>query len=286
MTILGILLAGWILARLKFLPWPARVALVLLGAYGVAAWVVGITTRTPYAALLHGQSLWEKLPFWLQGAFIGAVVVAPIGLIGEIAERIHQRWRRVDAASSGFQQAVALAMSVVVSLTGFNSSADQGIGRTSQNNTAELTLPVGDNLTAPEPPSTPVNPDELVTKVESWIQHTPEVRYSLTARAGALGSGVEPAFFFVRDRIRYEAYSGVLRGDQQTFLTRAGNSFDRSLLLAKLLKLNGLPTRFVNGQLSHADAERLFARIFEPPSARRKMCRPLGPLQAQGRPLS
>jgi len=263
-TILGILLAGWILARLKLLPWPVRVAVVVLGTYGVAAFVAGILSRTPYAALLHGQSLWKKLPFWLQGAFIGGVVVAPLGLIGEIAERIHGRWRRLDAGRSGYQQAVALAMSVVVTLTAFNSSAHQGIGRIFQHNTAELTLPVGDDLTAPDPPSKPLNPDELVTRIESWIQQTPKGRYSLTARAEALGSGVEPAFFFVRDNIRYESYSGILRGDEQTFQARSGNSFDRSLLLAKLLKLKSVPTRFVSGSLSSADAERLFARIFEP----------------------
>ena len=64
-TILGILLSGWILARVKFLPWPARVGFALLAAYGVAGFVVGILARTPYAALLHGGGLWAKLPGWL-----------------------------------------------------------------------------------------------------------------------------------------------------------------------------------------------------------------------------
>jgi hypothetical protein len=89
-TILGILLAGWILVRLKFLPWPARGALVLVAAYGVAAFVVGIMARTPYAALLHGGSLWEKLPFWLQGAFIGAVVVLPAALLLQLVTGVSQ----------------------------------------------------------------------------------------------------------------------------------------------------------------------------------------------------
>jgi len=117
----------------------------------------------------------------------------------------------------------------------------------------------------PQMPSRPsVSPDELVARSEALSKAIPRVRYDPAARAQALGPGVDPAFRFVRDQIRYEAYPGVLRGAQGTYAARAGNAFDRSLLLADLLERKGLKIRFAMGRLPRPPAERLFARIFDP----------------------
>jgi len=261
-TILGILLAGWILARLDFLPWPARAVLVLLALYAVAAFVIGIMAHAPYAALLHGGSLWEKLPFWLQGAFVGAVVLAPIGLIAGMIDWIGPR-RNLQSTSWGVQQGIALCMTWVIALVSF--VEPPGLGSSFPGNTAELAPAADDTPLLPEPMPSPENPSALETRFEAWQDASPKTRYDLSAKANALSAGVEPAFFFVRENIRYESYSGALRGDEQTFLSRAGNSLDRSLLLASLLKLKGVSTRFAIGRLSRTNAEKLFDRIFEPP---------------------
>lgn len=114
------------------------------------------------------------------------------------------------------------------------------------------------------PPRSQVNPDDLVARTEALVRSVPRVRYDLAARAQTLGPGVDPTFRFVRDQIRFEAYPGVLRGAEGTYVTRAGNAFDRSFLLAELLKRKGVKTRFAVGKLPRPQAERLFARIFEP----------------------
>lgn len=93
---------------------------------------------------------------------------------------------------------------------------------------------------------------------------TPVDRYELQSRAQSLPAGVEAAFGFVRDHVRYEAYRGVLRGAEVTYTARAGNAYDRSLLLAELLGAKGISTRFALGTLGRPETERLFARIFEP----------------------
>src|SRR3990172_2218842 len=74
------------------------------------------------------------------------------------------------------------------------------------------------------PPGSSIKPDDLVARAEALIRSVPGVRYDLAARAQGLGSGVDPTFRFVRDQIRFEAYPGVLRGAEGTYLTRAGNA--------------------------------------------------------------
>lgn len=87
--------------------------------------------------------------------------------------------------------------------------------------------------------------------------------WDVDARAGALGPGVAPAFHYVRDAIRFEAYAGVLRGASGAYMARAGNAADRALLLARLLQLKGLRTRFAFGTLAAADQDRLWQRVFD-----------------------
>ena len=83
-------------------------------------------------------------------------------------------------------------------------------------------------------------------------------------RARELGDGVEPAFTFVRDQVRYEPYAGALRGAKCAYVTGAANAVDRSLLLARLLEQKGIATRFARGRLANAEAEKLLSRTFEP----------------------
>lgn len=91
--------------------------------------------------------------------------------------------------------------------------------------------------------------------------------YSVDAAAAALGSGVVPAFEFVRDRIGFEAYSGALRGAGGTLAHGAGNATDRALLLSDLLRRKGFSTRFVIGRVDAARAAELYDRLFPIPRA-------------------
>jgi transglutaminase-like putative cysteine protease len=142
-----------------------------------------------------------------------------------------------------------------------------------------LSLPSSESLSSVSPlaASLPkraaLDPQKLVAETEALIRQVPEARYDLEARARELKAGIEPAFALVRDEIRLESYAGVLHGASGTYLARAGNAPDRSLLLARLLELKGVPARFAIGQLSTEDAERLLAHVFDPP--RVAMARPV-----------
>lgn len=70
--------------------------------------------------------------------------------------------------------------------------------------------------------------------------------------AGQLGNDAEAIFRFVADEVRYEPYSGQLRGAAGTYFERAGNSVDQSLLLARVLGAIDVRTRLAVGALDEA----------------------------------
>lgn len=108
--------------------------------------------------------------------------------------------------------------------------------------------------------------DEALRRAEAFAKRYEASRYDLDAFAKTLPPGAEPAFAFVRDQVRFEAYPGVLRGARTTFATRAGNAYDRSLLLADLLDRQGIPTRFALARLAPERTSALFERMFAPRS--------------------
>ena len=75
--------------------------------------------------------------------------------------------------------------------------------------------------------------------------------------AEALGADPEAIFRYVADGIRYEPYSGVLRGAAGTWYSRAGNSADQALLLAKLLEGAGVDSRYATGAIDEATQQAL-----------------------------
>lgn len=68
--------------------------------------------------------------------------------------------------------------------------------------------------------------------------------------------GYEEAFANVRDFVGFEVYNGCLKGPDGTRIDGAGNSLDRALLLAQMLKTRGYAPRIAYGRLG-TDALRL-----------------------------
>jgi hypothetical protein len=76
-----------------------RIIILALGAYAVAAFAQGLMRGTPFPDLLRGHSEWQRVPYWLQGAFLGAAVLTPLAFTRELivsmsvlALRGHLRW--------------------------------------------------------------------------------------------------------------------------------------------------------------------------------------------------
>ena len=58
--------------------------ILVLGTYAVAAFSVGLTRGTPLPDLLRGHSEWQRAPYWLQGAYLGAIVLGPLAFAREL----------------------------------------------------------------------------------------------------------------------------------------------------------------------------------------------------------
>ena len=82
---------------------------------------------------------------------------------------------------------------------------------------------------------------------------------AITELAASLGRDPERIFRWVQEEIRYEPYSGILRGAKGTLLARAGNSADQAVLLADLLKASAVPVRYVTGSLDPTSRDALMA---------------------------
>ncbi len=80
--------------------------------------------------------------------------------------------------------------------------------------------------------------------------------------ADTLDYEIEVAHLFVRDRVRFEPYLGVLKGPQGTAMTLAGNAFDQALLLANLINIMGGEAQLVTGSLDNASTDLLLNRAF------------------------
>lgn len=83
-TLLVVVLAGLRLAVADGLPCWLWILFAALTIYAAAALGIGVMAGTPYPELLHGRGFWLPLPFWMQGAFLGAFVLVPLALVGEI----------------------------------------------------------------------------------------------------------------------------------------------------------------------------------------------------------
>lgn len=268
MSALGIAGATVLLMRSPS-PLAARAIGALLGAYGIVAFALAAKSGTSYPALFHGSSFWSHAPSWLQGAVVGNLYVVPAALVVGLTGRFS---KPAAPGSQGFSFAMAsLGMCVVVALVGLRAQGDMSSDGV---RTAETFGVAGAEAAPASAEATPIDADDYqqMSKAFDRLNAAADVLngkmdhslFEIDALAAKLGSDPAVILQFVRDEIRYEPYVGALRGALGTLVSRAGNSLDRSLLLAALLQKAGLSVQISNGTLGDADARALVLRVFEP----------------------
>ena len=107
--------------------------------------------------------------------------------------------------------------------------------------------------------------NELAALAEELRTTIDRREFDLSVLLDVLDYDAERIIEYVTKSIRFEQYSGVLRGARGTLMAGAGNSFDQSMLLATLLKDAGYEARILRGKLSAAQAKQLVSGIGQQP---------------------
>jgi hypothetical protein len=105
-----------------------------------------------------------------------------------------------------------------------------------------------------------------LTRLQSYLDGFPKALTEVDALAQTLTTP-EAAFEYVRDRVAFEPYPGVMKGARATLLTHGGNSLDRALLLAAILKQNGVAVKIAHRKLTPDQAQKLLQQIALQPGA-------------------
>jgi hypothetical protein len=117
----------------------------------------------------------------------------------------------------------------------------------------------------PAPPPAEVDIDAQNDALLALAQAMDPEAWSTDALVARYLGDRDAAFALVRDSIGFEPYRGVMRGAEGTLAARAGDAWDRAILLRSLLDRMLFTTRFATARLDDATAERLVARAFQDP---------------------
>jgi hypothetical protein len=273
----AVVLATYAIVRgVAFFPPTPRLAVqlvfALLGLYALASLGLAIKDHADFVALFQGGALWLRLPRWLQGTFLGALVLTPVAILLQFV-RIGGHVRRGQPVRTLVHQTAALVMSFVMALSGVVLPAGGvAMGTTTSPRLAGVAPPDVGPPTAAEIEQSgkalfgqkdPVAVGEdFIRAIEQELGRPGADPSDVAARAAALGRDAGRIFEFIRDQVALEPYAGVLRGARGTLAAGAGNALDRALLAQALLEAIGAESRLMSGRLSADRADSLLARFF------------------------
>jgi transglutaminase-like putative cysteine protease len=177
---------------------------------------------------------------------------------------------------TGRIRGIALSLAVVMIAGGTALGAPIGsvLAQDADPAAIDLAIPAagaasGTITTTDTPPDLPevLDADPLIAAANAAADALPADRWEVDALASTLAGQADGAFTFVRDAIGFDPYAGVLRGAEGTLAARAGNSWDRALLLVALLRTNGETARIAEGVLDPTTADAVLDRALDAPSS-------------------
>jgi hypothetical protein len=279
---LGVLVSSWVLVRdVTFLPATLRLVVralvVLLGLYALAALVIGIRDHTSFAPLFNGGAVWQRAPRWLQGTAVAAFVLFPLGVVVALVSSIQKRGV-AGLRQSGLWTPTALLLALAIALAGYRpptSGNALAIARSGsrppaggvaitpdapQDTRAAETLRVAALAGKTDAAGAADRVRYLLEQFASLQAQVPRETFDAKTVIAAVGNEPASLFAWIRDNTSWAPYRGSLRGPVGVLMDRIGNSLDRSLLLADLLRRTGRKARLAHAQLAPDQARALLAR--------------------------
>lgn len=107
---------------------------------------------------------------------------------------------------------------------------------------------------------------EWISLQEELREHLDRTFIELNAALAANDYDADSLSEFVRQKIAFQDYQGVVRGATGTLQTLAGNALDQSLLLATLLRDSGYDARIAHAKIGSDLANLLFGQMARFPS--------------------
>jgi len=226
----GVLLAGSVLGQLT-LDRRIRAAIAGLSLYGAAALLHAAAAGLTLQAALAGGGLFATLPRVAQGAFLGIVVVLPLGWIAATVRAGIPRFRAGSAHRAIYQ---SVALTVVLALVISSLPAWSGAPAHRDPSATQIQLKAL---------------ERSLRAIADADRASPRDRWDPAFVVQAVGREPSALFEWVRANTRWIPYRGRLRGASGVLMDRDGNSLDRSILLATLLRISGRTVRLAHAEL-------------------------------------
>jgi hypothetical protein len=258
LSLCAVAMSAAALLRARVLPLWFRLAAAALAAYAFAAFALGVVRGVPFPALFHGAGLWTALPAWLQGPFVGTVVVLPLGAIALAAAWLKAR-RMPGGRPVRVRSSVVLAAGFTAGLAAILSVGGGGANSWTASGSPGAAGGAGEFPWRAEriaPAATEAERQAAIEQAGGEFRQARAVAAELRQSPIGLDEALEkigrdPAALarWIQQRIAFEPYEGFMKGPQGTLVSGRANSADKALLLAELLKRAGVSVRLVRGTL-------------------------------------
>jgi hypothetical protein len=278
-------------ARLLF-----RAVVATLAVYATVGFALALVDHVSYPALFRGAAAWTRLPWWLQGPSVGVFGLLPLAILAHLVDltvhlRVPGAVRRASVHIVLLAAGIALALPAVTrpALPGDRLGSPATAGAKPATSAArswaiEPTATSSDGAAPADDPTAVAQiadrVDGIVKALEAAEKDIPRDTFDPQAVADAAGNNPGKLFEWVRDNTSWVPYRGALRGTVGVLMDRMGNSVDRSLLLAELLRRSGQTVRLARATLTDAQARDFLAKVRTSRAVSQPPKPPAGQIQA------
>ncbi|MEO8575935.1 MAG: transglutaminase domain-containing protein [Gemmatimonadales bacterium] len=239
----------WTLSSTPRLPVWVRVIPAAIALYAIALLVFAIVRAAPAVGAMSAPG---PVPWWMSGQYIGAAVLLPIGVVVSlIVLGLAIARRRVGVVS---------AVAILVLMLSACVTSGLELTRSGRPNLAQFIVPA--SFAGATPAAQFSGNGEVAAAPSKPI--VSELGAGDESLAPYEGKDIDEIFARVAKGVRFEPYSGILRGAIGTAISRSGNSADQSILLAETLRRAGYKVRFARGVLADANIDAVIRGMYPP----------------------